>query len=80
MRKPADGCRSLGRISTRGRILVSMKVLYLIADFFVATFGITEPTAKTRDQAAWFIAGLLVLLVAGVAAVGLLVLHVMTPK
>ena len=46
-----------------------MNVLETLAAAFINTFGITQPTDKTRRQVAWFIAGLmtlvLLLLVAG---------------
>jgi uncharacterized membrane protein len=51
-----------------------MGLLYFLADSFVNTFGITQPTEKARKQAAFFILGLLVLLVCGVAAVGYVLL------
>ncbi len=56
------------------RILSGMGLLYFLADSFVNTFGITQPTEKARKQAAFFILGLLVLLVCGVAAVGYVLL------
>ncbi len=79
MRQSAGGCERIpaGRWQAHTG---GMKLLYVIADFFIATFGITQPTAKTRDQAAWFIAGLLVILVVAVTCVGLTVQHVMTAK
>jgi hypothetical protein len=54
-----------------------MKVLYFLADSFTRTFGITQPTAKTRDQAAWLIAGLIVIVAIGMAVVGTVVMRVM---
>lgn len=54
-----------------------MALLYLLADAFINTFGITRPTDAARRQAAFFILTLLVLLVAGVAGVGYLVYGVM---
>lgn len=50
-----------------------MALLYFLADMFINTFGITRPTDKTRKQAAFFILGLLLLLVTGVAVVGYLI-------
>ena len=49
-----------------------MPLLYFLADAFINTFGITQPTAKTRKQAALFIGGLLLLLIGTVAVVGFL--------
>lgn len=50
-----------------------MSLLYFLADAFINTFGITQPTEKTRKQAAIFIGVLLFLVLAGVAAAGLVV-------
>jgi hypothetical protein len=46
-----------------------MGILRFITRAFIDFFGITQPTAKQERQAAWFICGLLVLivLVAGLA-------------
>ncbi len=49
-----------------------MSLLYFLADAFINTFGITQPTEQTRRQAALFIGGLLLLLVVTVAVVGFL--------
>ncbi len=38
-----------------------MNVLEALATAFINTFGITQPTEKTKRQAAWFIMGLMVL-------------------
>ncbi len=51
-----------------------MGLLYFLADTFINTFGITQPTEKARKQAAFFILGLLLLLVIGVATVGYVIL------
>ena len=51
-----------------------MQFLYFLADTFINTFGITQPTAKNRTQAAFFILTLLVLMVIGLVVVGF-VLH-----
>ena len=49
-----------------------MTFLYFLADAFINTFGITQPTRQARRQAALFIGALLLLLVATVAVVGFL--------
>ncbi len=49
-----------------------MSLLYFLADAFINTFGITQPTEKTRRQAALFIGALLLILVATVTVVGFL--------
>ena len=51
-----------------------MKLLYYLTDLFVDTFGITRPTPEIRRRSAFFIMGLLLVLLAGVAAAGV-VLH-----
>ena len=50
---------------------LGMKFLYFLADSFIAFFGITRPTEKARTQAAFFIVSLTLLVLIGVAAVGL---------
>ncbi len=40
-----------------------MPVLYFLADTFIKTFGITQPTAKARRQTAFFILALLILVI-----------------
>jgi hypothetical protein len=42
-----------------------MRLLYFLADTFISTFGITQPTEKARKQAAFFILALLILVIAG---------------
>ena len=51
-----------------------MVILYFLADVFINTFGITQPTPAARRQVAFFILGLMLLVIAGVAAAGY-VLH-----
>lgn len=46
-----------------------MRLLYFLADTFINTFGITQPTEKTRRQAAFFILLLVVVLLAGISAI-----------
>lgn len=52
----------------------AMGFLYFLADTFINTFGITQPTEKARKQAAFFILTLLVLTLAG-ATMAFFVLH-----
>ncbi len=54
-----------------------MRLLYFLADAFINTFGITQPTEKARRQAAFFILGLLVLALTGATVAGLVVHAVM---
>jgi hypothetical protein len=37
-----------------------MNLLEALAGIFINTFGITQPTDRTRRMAAWFILGMLV--------------------
>jgi hypothetical protein len=50
-----------------------MNVLEALATAFINTFGITQPTEKTKRVAAWFIFGLmmLVLVIVALGAVAL---------
>ena len=45
-----------------------MRLLYFLADTFISTFGITQPTPTTRKQAAFFILGLILLVLAAATA------------
>lgn len=45
-----------------------MKLLFFLADSFIAAFGITRPTDKTRQQAAVFICVLMLLVVTLIVA------------
>ena len=47
-----------------------MRFLYFLADTFINTFGITQPTEKNRRKAAFFILTLLVLMLAGLVVAG----------
>ena len=40
-----------------------MRLIEFLANVFINTFGITQPTGKTRRRASWFIGGLLFLAV-----------------
>ena len=50
-----------------------MGLLYFLVDAFINTFGITRPTDNGRRRAAFFILGLIVLVLAGVTAAGFLI-------
>ena len=49
-----------------------MKLLYFLANTFINTFGITQPTEKGRRQAAFFILALLGLTLMAAAAAGVI--------
>jgi hypothetical protein len=51
-----------------------MSVLYFLADTFINTFGITQPTEAMRKKAAFFILALIILTVA-IAVVAFVVIH-----
>ncbi len=52
-----------------------MQLLEALAGAFINTFGITQPTDKTRRQAAWFILGMLTLVFCGLCAGAVLIFH-----
>ena len=52
-----------------------MKLLRYLARVFINTFGITQPTAKEENQAAWFIGALLVGLLVVFGAVITVAVH-----
>jgi flagellar basal body-associated protein FliL len=54
-----------------------MRLLEIVADAFINTFGITQPTEKGRRRASWFIAGMLALVVLLIAVAGALLFHIL---
>jgi hypothetical protein len=54
-----------------------MQFLEALASAFINTFGITQPTAAKRRRAAWFILGLLTILLIGVGVGGILIFHML---
>jgi hypothetical protein len=54
-----------------------MRLFEALAGIFINTFGITQPTDKTRRQAAWFILSLLTLVLCGLVAAGFLIAHLL---
>ena len=50
-----------------------MALLYFVVDLFIDTFGITRPSARGRRRAAFFILGLLILVVLAMAGAALLI-------
>jgi hypothetical protein len=53
-----------------------MPLLEALASAFINTFGITQPTDKTRRRVAWFILGMLALVAAGLVLIGAVLLHI----
>jgi hypothetical protein len=56
----------------------AMKPLLYLANIFINTFGITQPSPKTANRAAWFIAIMLLGVILTVTAVGIFALHWIT--
>ncbi|MDE1162797.1 MAG: hypothetical protein PW792_12730 [Acidobacteriaceae bacterium] len=54
-----------------------MALLEFLANAFISTFGITQPTEKTRRHASYFILALLALALVAVGIVGTLFYHVL---
>ena len=54
-----------------------MPFLYFLADTFIRTFGITQPTQRNRKQAAFFILTLLLLMIIALVVAGLVIHAVM---
>ncbi len=52
-----------------------MGLLEALANAFVRTFGITQPSEAMRRRAAWFILGMLALVLAALCGVGALLFH-----
>ena len=52
-----------------------MNFIQLIANAFIKTMGITQPSPQAANRAAWFIVILLVLVIAGVATIAILAIH-----
>ena len=52
-----------------------MNLLRFLANAFINTFGITQPSERAANRAAWFIAVLLVLVIALVFVVAIAVLR-----
>jgi len=50
-----------------------MRLLYFLADSFIAFFGITRPAERERAQAAFFILVLMLLVLAGMIATGIII-------
>ncbi len=75
------GCRTIRPDASPRKFLPAaayhrlMPLLEALASAFINTFGITQPTDKTRRRVAWFILGMLALVAAALVAIGSLLLH-----
>jgi hypothetical protein len=56
---------------------LTMRLLEALASAFISTFGITQPTDRTRRRAAWFILGMLTLVFLGLCIGGSVLFHLM---
>jgi hypothetical protein len=54
-----------------------MGLLESLASAFINTFGITQPTEKTRRQAAYFILGMLSLVAVGLCVATVVIFRMM---
>jgi uncharacterized membrane protein len=52
-----------------------MKLLLLISNAFINTMGITQPSPKAANRAAWFIVIMLAAVIAVVATIAALAIH-----
>jgi hypothetical protein len=52
-----------------------MKFLIIIANAFINTMGITQPTPEAANRAAKFIVGMLLAVIALVASVAVIAIH-----
>ena len=52
-----------------------MKPLLYLANAFINTFGVTQPTPKAANRAAWFIAIMLLGVIVTVAGVAVFTIH-----
>jgi uncharacterized membrane protein len=52
-----------------------MKLLLIISNAFINTMGITQPSPKTANRAAWFIVIMLAAVMAVVATIAAFAIH-----
>ena len=52
-----------------------MKLLLLISNAFINTMGITQPSPKAANRAAWFIVIMLAVVIAVVGTIAALAIH-----
>jgi ABC-type amino acid transport system permease subunit len=52
-----------------------MKLLLLISNAFINTMGITQPSPQAANRAAWFIVIMLTAVIAAVATIAILAVH-----
>ena len=54
----------------------AMRLIEALASVFIDTFGITRPDEQTRRRAAWFILGMLTMVLVGLCIGGVLLFRV----
>jgi ABC-type amino acid transport system permease subunit len=52
-----------------------MKFILLIANAFINTMGITQPSPQAANRAAWFIVIMLTAVIAAVATIAVVAIH-----
>jgi hypothetical protein len=57
-----------------------MNLLLLISNAFINTMGITQPSPKTANRAAWFIVTMLTLVLAAVATIAIVAIHLVSNR
>lgn len=57
-----------------------MKFILLIANAFINTMGITQPSPKAETRAAWFIVTLLSVILAAVTTIAIVAIHIVSHR
>jgi hypothetical protein len=57
--------------------MMAMRLLEAFASAFFKTFGITQPSERAQRGAAWFLLGMLLLVLIALGAVGYVMLRLM---
>ena len=52
-----------------------MKLIHIIANAFINTMGITQPSPEAANRAAWFIVIMLATVIAAVATIAIVAIH-----
>jgi ABC-type amino acid transport system permease subunit len=60
---------------SKSTIEKDMKFLLLISNAFINTMGITQPSPQAANRAAWFIVIMLTAVIAAVATIAILAVH-----
>jgi hypothetical protein len=61
--------------SLPGRYRIAVKFILFISNAFINTMGITQPSPQAANRAAWFIFIMLVAVLAAVATIAVLAIH-----